>query len=386
MNSYQNNLRWRTLLAVIGALIIFSSLIYTNYLARRIEKIERDKVTLYANTLEKINSASNDEDITFYFDLINNERTIPVITIDEQGKIINHRNLNAQRATDSLWLNKQKNKMLKSYDPIEIDQPNGIKQYYIYRGSKLLDQLRWFPVAQVGVIALFILYAFYLINQARRAEQNQLWVGMSKETAHQLGTPISSLMAWVELLRASKDSEVQEILPDMEKDLNRLDLISDRFSKIGSKPTLEPHVLQEVLENTFNYMEKRSSKHIDFSIDLPKEDYYAEMYPSLFNWVIENLIKNALDAMDGDGHITLQMKVRNGRAYIDLSDTGKGIHLRNKNVVFQPGYSTKKRGWGLGLSLSKRIIEEYHNGKIEVLDSQKDIGTTFRIEMNVINA
>ncbi len=384
MDIYQQNSRWKTILALIAAFIILISLLYSNYLATKIETIERDKVSLYANTLKKINEASEDEDITYYFEIINGEQSIPVITIDHQGNIINFSNLNEDKAQDSIWLHKQKEKMLASYPPIEIDQPNGETQFYIYKGSALLEQLRWFPFVQFGIIALFLFSAYVLFNQARKSEQNQVWVGMSKETAHQLGTPISSLMAWVELLKSSDDTGVQEILPDMERDLNRLELISDRFSKIGSKPQLEIHNLNSILEQTMSYLQKRSSKHIHFSLILSDEDNFVLLYPALFNWVIENLIKNAQDAMEGDGSISVKLAQKNKKAILDISDTGKGISLRNKNVVFRPGYSTKKRGWGLGLSLSKRIIEEYHNGKIFVLSSIREIGTTFRIELDLV--
>ena len=384
MNVYQHNSKWKTILAIIAAVIILASLFYTNYLASRIEVVERQKVQLYANTLEKINEAAEGDDVNFYVEILNAEQNIPLLAVDEAGEILAFKNLNEEKAVDEDWLNKQKQAMEKAYTPIEIDLPSGEKHYYYYRGSRLLARLKWFPFVQFGTIALFVISAYYLFNEARKSEQNQVWVGMSKETAHQLGTPISSLLAWLELLTSSDDPEVKDILPDMEKDLNRLDLISDRFSKIGSKPTLERYQVQEVLGNIFAYMEKRSSKQVNFNLQMVDEPLFANLYPALFNWVIENLIKNALDAMSGHGEINVNLSSQGNKAIIQVADTGKGIGLRNKNMVFRPGYSTKKRGWGLGLSLSKRIIEEYHQGKLFVATSEKGVGTIFQIEIRLV--
>jgi len=385
MKKNQNLVNWRTILAIIASLIVLTSLFYTNFLARKIEKVERQKVRIYADTLQKINEAQEGEDVNFYFDILNQEKTIPIMEVNQTGEILSYNNLNEKKVEDLRWLERQKRLMKKAYAPIEIDLPDGEKHFYYYRGSRLLNQLKWFPFFQFGTIVLFLASAYYLFNQARKSEQNQVWVGMSKETAHQLGTPISSMMAWIELLKSSNDPEVQSIIPDMAKDINRLDLISDRFSKIGSKPQLTIHSVQDVLTNIFKYMERRSSKHITFELNLSDEPMNAMLYPALFDWVIENLVKNALDAIVGDGTIAVTLKKEGKKAVILVKDSGKGIGLRNKNMVFKPGYSTKKRGWGLGLSLSKRIIEDYHKGKLFVAQSEKNVGTTFRIEIDLIN-
>ena len=387
MNIYKQNNRWKTILAAFAGLIILASLISTNILASKIEQGERKKMQLYASTIFRINEAPEGEEIGYYFNIINNETTIPLISVDDEGEVIDYKNLPQHKAEfddgqlNLAYLEKQLGKMQASYAPIAIEQPSGNSHYLYYKGSDLLRWLKWFPYIQLFVIALFLASAYYLFSEARKTEQNQVWVAMSKETAHQLGTPISSLLGWIEYLKLSEDNAIQEIVPELEKDVSRLELITDRFSKIGSKPQLETHDIVGILNETVDYMQKRSPKHVYFTKKYALEHQEVDLYPPLFNWVVENLIKNALDAMDGKGKINVNLHEHNHRVVIDITDSGKGIQNRNKNIVFRPGYSTKKRGWGLGLSLSKRIIEEYHGGKLFVLHSEKNKGTTFRIEL-----
>ena len=388
MDIYRDNSKWKMILAVFAGIIIIASLIYTNFLAKKIESVERNKMELYANTLKKLDEAPEGDEVDFYFNILNSETTIPLIFVDNEGEIRDYKNLDPEKAEhengslNTKYLSMVLEKMSSGYEPITIDQPDGSTHFLYYRASQLLNLLKWFPYVQLFTIAIFLMTAYYLFSEARKAEQNQVWVGMSKETAHQLGTPISSMLGWVEYLKMSEDREIQSIVPEIEKDVSRLELITDRFSKIGSQPNLMEHNIINVVQESVDYMERRSPKKVEFSTKFQEKNITARIYPPLFNWVLENLIKNSLDAMDGKGKIHVQVHNDSPKICIDVSDTGKGIKGRNKNIVFRPGYSTKKRGWGLGLSLSKRIIKDYHHGKIYVLQSEKNKGTTFRIELN----
>jgi len=372
-------IHWKTWLSLLAALIILLSLIYTNYLSRRLAIDEKNKVTQLAETFKKLYDAPETEDVTYYFDVIAANETIPLITTAEDGSILNWDNI---RNEEPSFLKKKLRQMKAAYTPIELDLGDGEKQFLYYKESRLLSQLKWFPFVQLFIIGLFLAAAYYLFSKARQGEQNKVWVGMSKETAHQLGTPLSSLLAWMEHLKELDDSKLQSFVPEMEKDIKRLSLITDRFSKIGSKPTLQQHDLIRVIKETVDYMQKRSSREVAFILNLPEAPIQVPMYPPLFNWVLENLLKNALDAMDGKGVITIDARELNKLVQLDITDTGKGIAHRNKQIVFRPGFSTKQRGWGLGLSLSKRIIEDYHKGKIVVRSSEIGKGTKFRIKLN----
>ena len=374
----QRTSQWKFYLAAFAALIILGSLIYTNYLSNQLAEQEKRTAKLFADTWKIINDAPPDADLTYELDIIRSIKNIPFIVLDENGEINNFQNLNESKVDDARYLQKQLASMKRAKDPIEQVLPTGT-YYYYYKDSFLLKLLELFPIVQILVIGLFLATAYYLFSQARKAEQNQVWVGMSKETAHQLGTPLSALLAWVEYLKTTDDATVQTALPEIEKDLSRLELITDRFSKIGATPKLENHNLTEVVEDSVNYMRRRSSKQVTFTTNHDVEELPVNIYPPLFNWVLENLMKNALDAMDGQGSITIHSHSDHRHHILDVSDTGKGISARNKNIVFRPGYSTKKRGWGLGLSLSKRIVEEYHHGRIYVKSSERGKGTTFRI-------
>lgn len=319
---------------------------------------------------------------SFMSDITTNAVSAPVIIMNsDMTRILAYGNLDSTRMTDADYVNHQLDIMRQHHQPIEIDFMNQGKAYIFYRASDLLVQMRYFPVIQIVVIILFVVILFIFFGNIRKSEQNQVWAGMAKETAHQIGTPLSSLMGWVELLKMQ--DEPFEGTVEMEKDLERLQNITDRFSKIGSIPKLEPTNVVEVVNNTFDYMKKRFSSKFEFKVVMPsdKPEIILPLNASLFGWVLENLIRNAVDAMGDKGKITLELKDESDRICIDLSDTGRGIHKSAYKQIFNPGYTSKKRGWGLGLSLAKRIIEEYHKGKIYVKTSTIGRGTTFRISM-----
>ena len=302
----------------------------------------------------------------------------PVIITNEDGtNILSYGNLDSILMKDDTYAHRQLELMKQENDPLEIDFKNTGKAKIYYRSSDLIEQMKYFPILQFIVIALYLLIAYLLFSWARRSEQNQVWAGMAKETAHQLGTPISSLMGWVELLKMQEEpfAGTQE----MEKDIERLQIVTDRFSKIGSVPVLEPTDIVPLVRDTMDYLQKRFSKKFEFVIQLPEGPLTVPLVPSLFRWVLENLTKNAVDAMGDHGKITLELTEGSSEVLIDVSDTGKGIPKKMYKQVFNPGYTSKKRGWGLGLSLAKRIIEEYHKGKIFVKSSVVGQGTTFRI-------
>ena len=302
----------------------------------------------------------------------------PVIITNEDGtQILNYGNLDSLMMQDSNYVRHQLEVMRSENEPLEIDFMNMGKAYIYYRTTDLVEQMKFFPIIQFIVVGLYLLIAYLLFSWARRSEQNQVWAGMAKETAHQLGTPISSLMGWVELLKMQEEPFAGT--DEMEKDIERLQIVTDRFSKIGSIPVLEPNDIIPLIQDTMEYLQRRFSKKFEFDIRLPEGPLVIPLVPSLFRWVLENLTKNAVDAMGDHGKITLELTEGAEELYIDLSDTGKGISKSQIKQVFNPGYTSKKRGWGLGLSLAKRIIEEYHKGKIFVKSSVVGQGTTFRI-------
>ena len=304
----------------------------------------------------------------------------PVIITDEsENRILSYGNLDSTMMQDADYVRRQLATMRSENDPLEIDFMNTGKAKIFYRTSDLIEQMKYFPILQFIVIALYLLIAYLLFSWARRSEQNQVWAGMAKETAHQLGTPISSLMGWVELLKMQDEPFAGT--EEMEKDIERLQIVTDRFSKIGSIPVLEPTDIIPVIRDTMDYLQHRFSKKFEFDIQLPEGPLVVPLVPSLFRWVLENLTKNAVDAMGDRGKITLELTEGSGEVVVDLSDTGKGIPKKMFKQVFNPGYTSKKRGWGLGLSLAKRIIEEYHKGKIFVKSSVVGQGTTFRIQI-----
>ncbi len=344
---------------------------------------ERKSVELWAEATQKLASVdiNSNLDITFLTDIINRNTTIPVIVTDNKEQILFTKNINFTEKNKEKILQSELDKMKEENEPIIISISETENQYLYYRNSILLENLKYYPIVQFGVIFLFILVAYLAFSSSRNAEQNQVWVGMSKETAHQLGTPISSLMAWVELLKMQNIDE--KLVHEFEKDTQRLQKITERFSKIGSVPELEPTDVLEAVNSTVEYLKTRSSGKVKFTLDFdPDKRYNAPLNASLFSWVIENLCKNAIDAMNNSGSILIVLQEKNDHLIIEVSDTGKGIPKAHFKSVFQPGFTTKKRGWGLGLSLAKRIVENYHRGRIILKQSEINKGTTFRITLN----
>jgi signal transduction histidine kinase len=380
MNIYTQKQRWKLLLMVAAFFIGAASLWYTNRLVQQLSEEERKKVELWAQGTRELATMTDDGGpIGFIFEVITNNNTVPVILVNEEDEIISFRNLDSLKSLEIRYLTQQLNKMKEEKPPIVITLPNGQENYIYYRESTLLTQLRFYPYFQLGVIALFLLVSYLAFSASRKAEQNQVWVGMAKETAHQLGTPLSSLMAWVEYLKLKQDKEDKYIV-EVEKDINRLNTITERFSKIGSAPALNNENLAEVLQHSLDYMKSRVSAKLKMKLNSPEtKAILVPMNAPLFEWVIENLLKNAIDAMKGIGSITINLTENNHQAIIDLTDAGSGLSKAQFKTIFKPGYTTKSRGWGLGLSLSKRIIEEYHGGQILVKASYPGKGTTFRI-------
>lgn len=443
---------------------------YTNELFEKIEKEERKKGELWASGMKRLTSLRGNEDVSFVFEVIKNNETVPVILTDESGNIISSRNLDPSKSKNEKFLKKELAKMAKMYPPIEINILNKTKNYLYYKDSKLfselkqvldelissfisevvlnsasvpvvyvdssfneviaygniqssrgdslsdqslkeemkrmmvhndpipvelsdgvvnyivyadsylLTKLKYYPYVQISVIGLFVVFGYIMFSISRRSEQDQVWVGMSKETAHQLGTPLSSLLAWVELLKLKYENE--EAITEMQRDISRLETITDRFSKIGSKPKLEECDVKEVLTRSVGYLQSRLSRMVSFEIK-SESNVKAMISVPLFEWVVENITKNAVDAMEGKGAIVYVVENKGGKVHIDIKDTGKGLPKSKFKSIFKPGFTTKKRGWGLGLTLVKRIVENYHKGKVFVKHSSLGNGTTFRISLNV---
>ena len=378
MNIYTQKQRWKLLLLVAALLIGAASLWYTNKLVNKLSEEEYKRIQLWAEATRRLADVTEmNTDINFLSSVISNNNSIPVIWADEEFKVISYRNLDSLKALDSTYLNRQALIMRTEHDPIEIRIGQNLKQYILYRDSDLLIRLRYYPYFQLGVIALFLFVSYLAFSSSRNAEQNQVWVGMAKETAHQLGTPLSSLLAWLEFLKIKGTSS--EYTNEIEKDIQRLQTITDRFSKIGSAPSLKKENVRTVMQHSIDYIRTRSSDKVTFSLEAPAYDIQAPMNVPLFEWVVENILKNALDAMEGNGRILVMITDQQQFVYIDISDTGKGVPKSSYKTIFKPGFTTKNRGWGLGLSLSKRIIEEYHDGQIFVKSSEIGKGPTFRI-------
>jgi signal transduction histidine kinase len=379
MRVYEQKIWWKRLL-FLGALCIgVISVLYTNKLVKKLAAEEEKKVLMWANATRLL--SDENMDINFLLDIIQGNETIPVILVDDEGNITTSRNLDSAKSENPDYLRRQLELMKEQHEPIKVlvDLKAQKYHYVYYKNSILLTQLKQYPYYQLSVIAVFIFLAYLAFSYSRRSEQNQVWVGMSKETAHQLGTPISSLNGWINLLRDAGPEEKEEILAEFEKDVQRLELITDRFSKIGSAPVLKAENIYGVMKRAIDYLRVRTSSQVHFSVTSSDEDALAMVNIPLFDWVVENICKNAIDAMSGTGSINVHISTDADKVFIDISDTGKGIPPSKQKTVFKPGYTTKKRGWGLGLSLAKRIVGEYHNGKIFVKESAVDKGTTFRI-------
>lgn len=389
MDIYLKRKRGKILLLISAILIGLSSLFYTNWLTDKMAQEERKKVELWAEATKELIDASievtspemerlNTHFLNFLSLVATQNTTIPIIIVEKDGSLNIDANIKYSEGRKEEVLQKELKRMKERVEPIPIELSENNTQLLYYSESSILRNLRFYPFIQLFVIVVFIAIAYFAFNATQRAEQNQVWVGMSKETAHQLGTPISSLMAWIEILKLQNIDET--LIKEFEKDTERLERITERFSKIGSKPELFPTNLINTLNSTINYLKTRSSNKVIFKTSFSEqENIETPLNAALFSWVIENLCKNAIDAMENNGTITINVRKKENQIIIDVTDTGKGVPKSQFKTIFQPGYSTKKRGWGLGLSLAKRIIENYHNGKIFIKWSEIGKGTTFRI-------
>jgi nitrogen-specific signal transduction histidine kinase len=374
----------------MAILIAVASLVVSHFLVRDLAREESNNVEVWAEAMRSLSVADETTDLNLVLKVLNGNNTIPVIVLDKHGVVQEYRNIRLHEDTheDSIRkLTHLAQHMKASGDVVRIsldDSTTNTPHDYMeicYDGSIMLKRLATYPYVQLGVVMIFVVVAIFALLSSKRAEQNKVWVGLSKETAHQLGTPISSLMAWVEILRESYPDD--PMVGEMNKDVERLQLIAERFSKIGSLPEFKEENLTEVIGHVVEYMRRRVSKKVELITEFPEEDIRVHLCAPLFEWVVENLCKNAVDAMEGTGKITLTIKKETKWVVVEVQDTGKGINKKNFNTVFTPGFTTKKRGWGLGLSLAKRIVEEYHKGKIFVKSSELNRGTTFRIELKM---
>jgi len=390
MDFYQDNANLKWIILAVSTVISIGSIYYTNILVEQLKEREINQVKLYARALEYTINESDDNILFISEEILNKNTSIPTILINEKDEFIFYNNINISPT----WSEQRKKEMLarevkemkKIFPPIEIILKDaGVvfgKQYVCYKNSALLSQLIAYPYIQLSVIAIFGFISYLAFNYSKIAEQNRVWVGLAKETAHQLGTPLSSLMAWVEVLRDDPEIRNKGIVEELDKDIQKLRMVTERFSSIGSTPTLKEENVYQLINNVVEYLKPRVSSKINFEVYTLSETIRARVHAPLFEWVIENLCKNAVDAMGSNGTIAIKiLRGSEGKVLIDLSDTGKGIPKGIISNVFKPGFTTKKRGWGLGLTLAKRIIELYHEGSIFVKSSDENMGTTFRIEL-----
>lgn len=388
------NMQWtdrirqvKIILIIVAVLISIASLVVSHYLVADLQVEEKNKMQVWAQAMQSLNDADETTDLALVLEVINSNNTIPVIVEDTYGGVQSYRNvqLDASTSQDTLReLRGKSERMHREGKVLKISLDDGETFDVCYDDSLLLRRLAWWPYIQLGIVLIFVVVAIFALLTSQKAEQNKVWVGLSKETAHQLGTPISSLMAWVEVLRESYPDDA--IVPELDKDVKRLQLVAERFSKIGSLPELVSSDLREVLQHVVEYISRRTSNRVLVSCDVPSQAVMASVSVSLFEWVVENLCKNAIDAIEGDGRISILLKKEAYCIAIEVSDTGKGIPGKYQDTVFTPGFTTKARGWGLGLSLARRIVEEYHHGRIFVKSSEVGKGTTFRIELPLRNA
>jgi signal transduction histidine kinase len=394
MDIYSRKQKWKFTLIGIAIIIGISSLFVTNTLVNELKTEERKKIELWAQATKHLVSITGEGDYSLAIKVISENNNIPVILVDACDSILENRNFQIYTKVDSFFfstgilsptnitarfLRSELNKIKESgSDPIEINII-GDKQWIYYKDSALLNRLRYYPIYQLVFIGLFMFIAYLTFSASRKSEQNKVWAGMAKETAHQIGTPLSSLMAWLELLKEKEGAG--QMATEMEKDIKRLETITDRFSKIGSKSELAQTDILALISRSIGYLKSRMSVNTKFLINMPKKEILIPLNSILFEWVIENLVKNAADAMKGKGEISIDVIEEDSNVTINISDTGEGIDRSIIKTVFKPGVTSKKRGWGLGLSLSKRIIEEYHKGRIFVKQSEKGVGTTFTIRL-----
>ena len=368
----------KIVLVVAAVVIAVASLAVSHLLVKDLEREERNKMEVWAQAMQTLQEADETTDLALVLSVIQGNKTIPVIVLDSDEQVMDYRNVDIRDKDSARYVADYGHRMYKAGHFIQIGDSVDY-QLVCYDESTLLKRLSQYPYWQLGIVMIFVVVAIFALLSSKRAEQNKVWVGLSKETAHQLGTPISSLMAWVEILKENYPDD--ELIPEMNKDVKRLELIAERFSKIGSLPEPVDASMNEVLAHVIDYMDRRTSKKVEIISKLPEENVVVKMNASLFEWVIENLCKNAVDAMEGRGRIVLSLFDEGSKVAIEVADYGKGIRKKDLKSVFTPGFTTKKRGWGLGLSLAKRIVEEYHKGRIYVKSSEVGVGTTFRIEM-----
>jgi signal transduction histidine kinase len=380
-NKNRNVIRW---IIIFSSFAIISLILWNTYVFfQNFKAEERAKMRNWSFAQKEI---SKTQDLTsdvpeLPFQIIASNKTTPMISVASDGSM-DYRNIDEEKAKDSLYLVKLIERFKNENQPIEIRYQDKVLSTLYYGNSPLLNKLKYYPLALLLIIFLFAAVVYFFYRSTKNAEQNKLWTGMAKETAHQIGTPLSSLVGWTEILKSENVNP--DYIQEIEKDIDRLRTITDRFSKIGSAPTLEVLDIVEVTESSFDYLKSRSSKLINFEINCPDTQIMVKLNAQLFSWTIENLVKNAIDAMKGKGKLVLSLEETDKNVLINISDTGKGIPKNQFKKIFEPGYTTKSRGWGLGLSLSKRIIEDYHNGKIKVLDSELDKGTTLQISLKTV--
>jgi K+-sensing histidine kinase KdpD len=395
VNVYQNKYRYKVLILFAAVLIGGASLLYTNHLVHILAERERQQIDLYAKTLAFISNPENEdaEGISFLLEQIISEQkniSIPVIIADGEEQVVSYINLAVPEALEAeakqAMLTESLKRMKKTFDPIPVEIAPGITQYIYYENSFLITQLKIYPVLQLVVISIFVFFSYLAFSYSRKAEQDRVWVGLSKETAHQLGTPLSALMAWVEYFKSNDLFKNEHAVAELEKDVERLEMITSRFSNVGSAPALKVEQLDAVIEETLAYLRKRISSKVSLTL----ENHFHQpvqvlLNKALFSWVIENLCKNAVDAIVTAGSVKIELSsTPEGKVVVDIIDTGKGIARNQVHRVFEPGFTTKQRGWGLGLTLVKRIVESYHNGRIFVKNTEIGKGTTFRILLNAM--
>ena len=394
-NIYDTRRIWKTAFTIVALVMVGVFLYISDNLVRDLAAQERERMQIWANATKELASAndgSSGTDVDFLFGIIEGNHNIPVLLVDGDGTILLHRNFDLPEPIDSLspymisprnlaYLEEKLQHLKGSENHITIQIDDATAQELYYEDSTVLKRLAYYPYIQLAVLLIFVAIVYFALISVKKAEQNKVWVGLSKETAHQLGTPISSMMAWVEMLEASGVDK--EIITDMNADVHRLSVIADRFSKIGSRPEMELNFINEAVDKSLQYMRSRISSRVKLTVNHAADDCGVMLCLPLFEWVMENLTKNAVDAMQGEGRLSVDIDACSSArmVYIDVTDTGKGIARKNFKTVFTPGYTTKNRGWGLGLTLVKRIIEEYHGGRIYVKDSEVGRGTTFRLEI-----
>lgn len=397
-NIYDSKRIWKTIFIIVALLMVGVFLYFSDNMVRDLAAQERERMQIWANATKELASmsdGSSNANVDFLFGIIEGNHNIPVLLVDGDGSILLHRNFKLPEPIDSLtpyeispgneaFLEEKLEQLKGSKNHITIEIDDATTQELYYEDSTVLKRLAYYPYIQLAVLLIFVVIVYFALISIKKAEQNKVWVGLSKETAHQLGTPISSIMAWIEMLEASGVDK--EIITDMNTDVHRLSVIADRFSKIGSRPEMELNFINEAVDESLHYMRSRISARVKLTVHEAAEDCGVMLCLSLFEWVMENLTKNAVDAMQGEGSLTVTIDTASSdkMVYVDITDTGKGIARKNFKTVFNPGYTTKKRGWGLGLTLVKRIIEEYHGGSIYVKDSEIGRGTTFRLELRKV--